>query len=180
MRRTLWRAGSLLGLLGLLVMGCAEVEPQERELSESVSTAEATADPCAPDVFVAACKQDTDGDGASDYEEGELIDSDGDGVLDYAESSLDDSDGDGLSDEVDPANADACAPEVFISACTQDTDGDGASDYEEGELTDSDGDGVLDYAESSRVDTDGDGLNDQADPDNGTADACTPEVFVAA
>ena len=138
----------------------------------------ANVDPCLPTAFVAVCSQDTDGDGESDFAEGELTDSDGDGLLDYAESSITDTDGDGVADESDPANADACVPEVFQAACGQDSDGDGASDFAEGELTDTDGDGALDWAESSIVDTDGDGLSDQDDPAN--ADACLPTAFVAA
>jgi hypothetical protein len=138
----------------------------------------APADACIPEVFVSACGQDTDGDGASDFAEGELADADGDGFPDYAESSLTDSDVDGVSDQNDPANLNACVPEVFIAACGQDTDGDGVTDFDEGEFTDTDGDGALDYVESSITDSDSDGVADQADPSN--ADACVPEVFIAA
>ncbi len=138
----------------------------------------ANTDACAPEVFVAACTQDTDGDGLTDFFEGELVDSDGDGMPDYLESWVADADSDGIDDQNDPANADPCAPAVFVAACTQDTDGDGATDFAEGELTDTDGDGALDYLESSLADADSDGVADQDDPAN--ADACVPEVFIAA
>ncbi len=71
----------------------------------------APSDPCDPAVFVAACGRDSDGDGTSDFEEGETTDSDGDGLFDYMESSLLDSDGDTLVDQLDPANDDACVPD---------------------------------------------------------------------
>ncbi len=138
----------------------------------------APADPCLPTVFVAVCTQDSDGDGASDFSEGELSDSDGDGTPDYLESAIADADLDGLPDEFDPANGDACVPAVFVAACTQDSDGDGATDFTEGQFTDSDGDGTPDYLESSVADADADGTPDQSDPAD--SDACAPEVFVAA
>jgi hypothetical protein len=127
---------------------------------------------CSPTAFVAVCTQDTDGDGISDFDEGELTDSDGDGNLDYAESSITDTDLDGVVDESDPENENACVPTAFVAVCTQDTDGDGTSDFDEGELTDSDGDGILDYAESSLTDTDLDGFADQDDPAN--SNPCVP------
>ncbi len=76
-------------------------------------------DPCIPTAFVAVCDRDTDGDGATDYEEGETADSDGDGIPDYLESSILDSDGDGVPDQDDPDNGNpcvpnACAPEVPV------------------------------------------------------------------
>ena len=138
----------------------------------------ANTDACVPEIFVAACAQDTDGDGATDFAEGALTDSDGDGIFDYLESSLADADADGVADQSDPANANACVPTAFVAACAQDTDGDGATDFAEGALTDSDGDGLPDYLESSLADADADGTPDQSDPAN--ADACVPEVFVAA
>ncbi len=138
----------------------------------------ANADACVPTAFVAACAQDTDGDGTSDFEEGETVDTDGDGTPDYLESSLDDADGDGTVDEEDAADADACLPDVFVGACAQDSDGDGATDFAEGEFTDSDGDGTPDYLESSLTDADADGTPDESDPGDG--DTCVPQVFVAA
>jgi YVTN family beta-propeller protein len=137
----------------------------------------ANANACVPAIFVAACAQDTDGDGTSNFAEGEFVDSDGDGLLDWAESSITDTDSDGSPDQSDLANADPCAPNVFVGACGQDTDGDGATDFAEGEFTDSDGDGLLDWFESSLADADSDGVSDQADPAN--VDACDPEVFIA-
>jgi YVTN family beta-propeller protein len=138
----------------------------------------APGDPCLPTAFVAVCGQDTDGDGDTDFTEGEVADSDGDGAPDYAESSIADADADGTTNQFDVADANACVPAVFVAACGQDSDGDGATDFTEGELTDSDGDGVLDYLESSIADADSDGVADQSDPAN--ADACAPAVFVAA
>jgi hypothetical protein len=77
----------------------------------------APANPCVPTAFVAACGRDTDGDGATDYQEGATADGDGDGLFDYQESSIADADGDGVPDQSDPANGSpciphACAPEV--------------------------------------------------------------------
>jgi YVTN family beta-propeller protein len=136
----------------------------------------APADPCEPTAFVAVCAQDTDGDGVSDFAEGELADSDGDGLFDFAESSIADADLDTLADQADPANANACVPTAFVAACAQDTDGDGATDFAEGELADTDGDGLLDYTESSIIDADGDTVADQADPAN--TDLCVPDRFL--
>jgi YVTN family beta-propeller protein len=133
----------------------------------------APADACVPTIFVAACTQDTDGDGTSDFGEGEFADGDGDGSPDYIESSVLDADSDGLADQSDPANADPCVPSAFVAACAQDTDGDGVTDFAEGALTDSDGDGIYDYAESSLTDSDSDGVVDQNDPANGNA--CVPD-----
>ena len=133
----------------------------------------ANADACVPEVFVAACGQDTDGDGTSDHDEGEFADTDGDGLYDWEESSLADSDGDTTADQFDIANADACVPEVFVAACGQDTDGDGTSDHDEGEFVDTDGDGLLDWVESSILDYDSDTLADQFDEANGNG--CIPD-----
>ena len=132
----------------------------------------ANLDACVPEVFVSACGQDTDADGESDFAEGESTDTDGDGLLDWQESSLLDADADGTNDEIDPANADACVPEIFVAACAADTDGDGATDFAEGETTDTDGDGLFDWQESSVLDADADGVPDQEDPAND--DACVP------
>jgi hypothetical protein len=64
-----------------------------------------------PEVSIAACSQDTDADGDTDFTEGELADGDGDGVPDYLESALADADLDGTFDQFDPADADACLPD---------------------------------------------------------------------
>lgn len=135
------------------------------------------ADACAPTVFVAACNFDSDGDGQSDFSEGEFTDSDGDGTANYLESSLVDSDSDGVNDQNDSANSDPCIPDPFNAACLQDSDGDGVSDFNEGQFTDSDADLIPDYLESTLVDTDSDGVNDQDDPAN--SDACLPSAFNA-
>ena len=72
---------------------------------------------CVPTVFVAACGQDSDADGESDFSEGEFVDSDGDGVLDYMESSIVDSDGDTIVDQDDAGNDDVCVP--FVQLCEE-------------------------------------------------------------
>ncbi|MFO0687249.1 MAG: NPCBM/NEW2 domain-containing protein [Myxococcota bacterium] len=66
--------------------------------------------PCIPTAFVAACAQDTDGDGQTDFQEGATADSDGDGIPNYQESSIADADGDGVPDQSDPQNGNACVP----------------------------------------------------------------------
>lgn len=132
---------------------------------------------CIPTAFVQACEQDSDGDGSSDFNEGETTDSDGDGIANYLESSLTDTDLDGVTDQNDPQNADACVPNIFVASCTQDTDGDGVSDFNEGETNDTDADGIVDYLESSVTDADLDGVTDQNDPQNNNA--CVPNIFVA-
>jgi len=71
-------------------------------------------DGCVPEVFVAACDSDSDGDGLSDYSEGEMLDSDGDGLADYLESNIADDDGDGLPNHLESNSSDG--------------DGDGAAD----------------------------------------------------
>ena len=76
----------------------------------------ANSDPCIPSVFVSVCNSDSDGDGLTDFEEGESTDSDGDGELDYLESNLLDDDGDGFANQVDVWNGDACRPDA--SLCT--------------------------------------------------------------
>jgi hypothetical protein len=70
----------------------------------------APANPCIPSAFVAVCGQDSDGDGATDFQEGALTDSDGDGIYDYQESSIADADGDGVPDQDDPQNGNSCVP----------------------------------------------------------------------
>jgi hypothetical protein len=71
----------------------------------------APGDACVPSAFVAACAQDSDGDGIPDFAEGALIDSDGDGIPDYLESAVTDTDRDTVPDQLDPANIDACVPD---------------------------------------------------------------------
>ncbi|MFO0688814.1 MAG: NPCBM/NEW2 domain-containing protein [Myxococcota bacterium] len=73
-------------------------------------------DPCIPTAFVAVCGRDTDGDGATDFQEGATADADGDGVPDYQESSTADGDGDGVPDQSDPANGNACVPNAAACA----------------------------------------------------------------
>lgn len=91
-------------------------------------------DACVPTVFVSVCATDSDNDGLTDFDEGELTDSDGDGILDYLESNLLDSDadgvfdylesnildddGDGFTNHLDVWNDDACRPDA--SQCTYD------------------------------------------------------------
>ncbi len=70
----------------------------------------APANPCVPNAFVSVCAQDSDGDGATDFQEGATTDSDGDGIFNYLESSTADSDGDGVFDQNDPENGNACVP----------------------------------------------------------------------
>jgi hypothetical protein len=71
-------------------------------------------DPCIPTTFVAVCFQDTDGDGVSDFDEGEGVDSDGDGLFDFEESSILDSDGDTVADQFDATNNDSCLPDPMF------------------------------------------------------------------
>ena len=75
----------------------------------------APTNPCIPTAFVSVCSQDTDGDGATDFQEGATTDSDGDGIFNYLESSIADADGDGVADQSDPQNGNACVPNP--SAC---------------------------------------------------------------
>lgn len=74
-------------------------------------------DPCDPNPFVAACTQDRDSDGVSDFDEGESTDTDADGLFDYQESSLIDSDNDGVNNQLDPDNIDPCIPNSGSTAC---------------------------------------------------------------
>jgi len=152
--------------------------------------------PCVPTTLNAACaaqQQDTDGDGKTDLEEGSA-DTDDDGMLDFEESAILDADNDGFVDELDPSNADPCAPSNTTAACLAldtdgdkipdvfpdncptipntdqlDTDGDGDGDACD---KDDDDDGVLDLPDNCRTipnpdqaDTDGDGIGDPCDPD---------------
>jgi hypothetical protein len=71
-------------------------------------------DPCIPTAFVAVCFQDTDGDGISDFDEGEGVDSDGDGLFDFEESSIIDSDGDTVANQYDATNNDSCLPDPMF------------------------------------------------------------------
>ncbi len=90
---------------------------------------------------------DSDGDGISDYEEGNK-DTDGDGIPDSEESNFKDRDNDGLPDNQDT-----------------DSDNDGISDSEEGDK-DTDGDGVKDRNESNVEDDDEDGKMNHEDADS--------------
>jgi MYXO-CTERM domain-containing protein len=143
-------------------------------------------DPCVDDAPAGACA-DTDGDGLTDTEEGNLgtdpnsADSDGDGLDDGQEVHVygtdpgnTDTDGDGLSDG-DEVNTYGTNP------TSGDTDGDGLSDSEELNThgtdptrTDTDGDGLSDSAELNQYDTDpttrdtdGGGAPDGHEVDNG-------------
>lgn len=165
--------------------GAAEVTPEPIDLNpdsdgDGVIDRDDTAinDNCIPSAFNAVCQRDTDNDNSTDFAEGEFTDSDGDGAPDYTESSLLDEDNDGVNNQLDSANSNACIPQIFIAACTQDSDGDGATDFSEGQTTDTDSDGLFDYQESSIDDGDNDGVADQNDPEN--TNPCAPEVFVAA
>ena len=71
-------------------------------------------DPCIPSAFNSFCTQDTDGDGTTDFDEGEFTDSDGDGLYDYQESSVEDTDSDTVPDQLDPENENACVPDEFF------------------------------------------------------------------
>ncbi|MBK7947364.1 MAG: NPCBM/NEW2 domain-containing protein [Deltaproteobacteria bacterium] len=76
----------------------------------------APTNPCLPTAFVAACAQDTDGDGQTDFQEGATADGDGDGLPDYQESSTADADQDGVPDQSDPENGNACVPNAQACA----------------------------------------------------------------
>jgi gliding motility-associated-like protein/uncharacterized repeat protein (TIGR01451 family) len=67
---------------------------------------------------------DSDGDGIDDGTEvgddiANPLDGDGDGIIDALDSNILDSDNDGVVDQVDPANTDACIPNIS-AACTID------------------------------------------------------------
>jgi gliding motility-associated-like protein len=67
---------------------------------------------------------DTDGDGIDDGTEvgddiANPLDGDGDGIIDALDSNILDTDNDGVVDQVDPANTDACIPNIS-AACTID------------------------------------------------------------
>ncbi len=136
-------------------------------------------DPCAPSANNVACqnlRNDTDGDGKTDIEEGDG-DTDGDGIPDVRESSLLDADNDGEKDEADPANTDPCVPRTSAQAClvtTNDSDGDGKPDIEETTTRDTDGDGKPDYLESALQDSDSDNRVDESDSDDN--DPCVPST----
>jgi len=112
--------------------GAAEVTPEPIDLNpdsdgDGVIDRDDTAinDNCIPSAFNAVCTQDSDGDGVSDFNEGQTTDTDGDGIFDYQESSMSDSDNDVVTDQSDPENVNACAPGVFVAACLQASDSDG-------------------------------------------------------
>ena len=121
--------------------------------------------------LVAACgspkatREDIDGDGISNVEEGVSVDrdTDGDGILDYLDL---DSDGDGIPDAIEAGDADLTTPPI-------DTDGDGTPDHLD---LDSDGDGISDHDEGiGLIDVDRDGVPDFRDLDSdgdGIPDAC--------
>ena len=69
-------------------------------------------DPCVPSTFVFGCTTDTDGDGRSNFNEGEGPDSDEDGVPDFRESSAVDANGNDVA-----ADADPCEPSIDNDAC---------------------------------------------------------------
>ena len=73
-------------------------------------------DPCVPTVFVGACSADTDGDGFTDFEEGEGVDTDGDGLFDWEEHATADHDFDGVPDQNDPGNLNRCTPDPALCA----------------------------------------------------------------
>jgi hypothetical protein len=104
---------------------------------------------------------DSDGDGISDYHEGDcMVDTDGDGIPDCLDL---DSDNDGIPDSVEAGDTDLFTP-------PRDTDGDGIPDFRD---LDSDGDGIPDSVEGI-ADPDGDGLGNWIDLDSdgdGLADA---------
>ncbi|MCB0974708.1 MAG: DUF11 domain-containing protein [Actinobacteria bacterium] len=137
-------------------------------------------DPCSPTVG-SACTLDTDGDGLTDYIEGQIgtnpsnPDSDGDGLTDYEEVIEEqtdplnpDTDGDGVEDgdEVDAGSdpLDACDPDATDPLCgtttSVDTDGDGLTDEVEAAIgtnptnPDTDGDGLTDGYEVGTSNTD--------------------------
>ncbi len=177
---------SISALVALLVAsaGCQEMsksDPRESEtgLDTTPGPGDVTYDDADKDGIIDAHEsqtEDTDGDGALDYQD---EDADGDGVLDKKEAGDDDpltlpvdSDSDGVPDYLDSDSDNNCIPDEeegigdadgdeIPNFADLDNDGDGLLDtIEIGDdcaMPDSDDDGIADYADR---DSDGDGVGD--------------------
>jgi cysteine-rich repeat protein len=174
------RPGDGCDALCRLESGCGNgvVEVGEQCDDGNLTSGDGCSPGCVLEIFLAV---DSDGDGISDFDEGNgFIDTDGDGVPDHLDT---DSDGDGIPDSIEAGDSDLNTPPVDtdrdgipdfrdldsdedgISDAVEgyeDTDGDGYPNFQD---HDSDGDAVPDVVEKT-VDTDGDGIPDYLDIDS--------------